>query len=53
MIAVANNAAKKPTMPATYPFGVHWYLPFEPTTATMIANCISFKKICKGASYAV
>jgi hypothetical protein len=53
MIAVANKAANNATMPATYPFGVQAYLMFEPTTATTIANCNSFKKNCKGASHAV
>jgi hypothetical protein len=53
MMAVTNSAANRPTSPATKPFGVQWYAPLEPMTATRVTNCTTFKKYCKGASNAV
>lgn len=50
---VAIKAANTPTRPATYPFGVQWYWPFEPTTRTKIENCMNFKKNCMGVHNAV
>lgn len=48
---VARNAASTATRPATYPFGVQWYCPFDPTMATTMQNCMIFKN--KGLSHAV
>ena len=52
MIAnVTRNAVATATRPATYPLGVQWYRPFEPTMATTMQNCTIFRN--KGASHAV
>ena len=51
--SVTRNAASKANSPATYPFGVQWYCPLEPITATTMQNWMTFKMNCKGASYAV
>lgn len=53
MIAVASSAANAPTSTATYPLGVQWYCPFDPATPTKMQNCMTFKRICTGASDAV
>lgn len=49
--SVARKAARTAKSPATYPFGVQWYCPFEPTTATTMQNCMIFKS--NGVSHAV
>jgi hypothetical protein len=42
---VAKKAASTPASPATYPFGVQWNCPFDPTTATTMQNCMILRSM--------